>query len=215
MHLFAPLVLIAVVVLPGVASATVGGPTVVEVLGYAPVDRKIYWLEDREDSSDELPQLWFMRTDGAQAGKPIAVRSWYPPDPRAVTHDEEEGIDVRFEARVERLRRHLVPMTETTERWRVDTEILGSRTWSGEKFGFGERPEHTVRCTPVHTSGSALAPAVDVTVYEKPEVDIAGAFEGPSPAIGIVVLRHLGDPYETGYEVDTVVPVRAATMSGR
>jgi hypothetical protein len=50
---------------------------------------------------------------------------------------------------------------------------------------------------------------VSVIVFEDPEVRIASAFAVPGSDAGIVVLRYLGEPYETGYAVERGVPVVA------
>lgn len=195
----------ALVLLPLLAHATVGGDTKVEVLGYARVDRKIYWLEVFEDSSDRLPQLWFARTDGPSAGKPIAVRSWYPSGLDA----DEDDRDL-FARRLERLRAHVVPMIDTHARWSVATDVTHTTTWPGEsEFGFADRPQHSVRCELTHDAASAVAEPLTVTVFEDPEVEIASAFAIPGGDAGLVVLRYLGDPFETGYAVDRGVPVVA------
>lgn len=199
----AALVLAAAVLLPLPARATVGGDTKVEVLGYARVDRKMYWLEVFEDASDRLPQLWFARTDGPTAGRPIAVRSWYPSGLDA----DEEDREV-FERRLERLRTHVIPMIDTHAQWIVATDVTHTTTWpGGSEFGFVDRPQHTVRCELTHDAASAVGRPVTVTVFEDPEVRIASAFAVPGGDAGIVVLRYLGDPYETGYAIELGVPV--------
>jgi hypothetical protein len=188
---------LALVLVPEVASATVGGPTRVEVIGYAPIDRKIYWLARHEGEGDALPQLWFVRTDGAHAGEPIAVRSWYV----------ERGPS--FDDRLARLRRHVVAMTDVTSHWELATKPGKRVTWDGEPFGFGKRAGRRVRCELVDDRGASSADATEVTVYDSANVSIARAFEIPRGGAGVVVLRYLGDPFETGYDVDTVAPTRA------
>ena len=184
------------VLVPTRASATVGGPTVVEVIGYAPIDRKIYWLAHHEGEGDALPQLWFVRVDGSHAGEPIAVRSWY----------REGGPS--FDDRLARLRRHVVAMTDVTSHWTLATTAGTRVTWDGEPLGFGKRKGRRVRCELVDARGTSSADSVEVTVYDSTKVSIARAFEIPRGDAGIVVLRYLGDPFEIGYDVDTVVPTR-------
>jgi hypothetical protein len=181
---------------PATVRGTVGGPTVVEVIGYASIDRKIYWLERHEGEGDAPPQLWYVRVDGPRAGKAIAVKSWY---------DDAAG----FETRLARLRTHVRPLTETTSRWALDTEVVASGTWNGEALGFGDRPQHEVRCELRDADARTTARPVTVTVYETPRVVIAQAFAIRDGTAGLVVLRYLGDPFELGYQVDTAVPTRA------
>jgi hypothetical protein len=189
------------VLVPGSAGATVGGPLVVEIVGYAPIDRKIYYLEHHVDSDDDaLPQLWFIRTDGPSVGKHVPVRSWYRQD----TEHPDGSSSETFDKRLERLRAHVVPMGDATERWSLTTTVLDSRTWDGTSIGYGERPEHSVLCELVHEDRRSIADTLTVTVYETPTVAIHSAFETPSGGAGVVVLRYLGDPIETGYGVDSV-----------
>lgn len=192
-----PLLLVVLFALaPATVHATVGGPTVVEVIGYAPIDRKIYWLSRREGEGDTPPQLWYARVDGPRAGKGIAVKSWY---------DDVED----FETRLARLRTHVRPLIETTSRWTLDTELVASGTWNDEALGSGERPQHEVRCELRDADARTTARPVTVTVYETPSVVIAQAFAIRDGTAGLVVLRYLGDPSELGYEVDTAIPTSA------
>jgi hypothetical protein len=193
----------AMFIAPRDAAATVGGPKVIEVLGYAPIDRKVYFLEHREDSSDALPQLFFVRVDGPHAGDPIAAQSW-----RARDDDDEEEARARFDRRLARLRSHLRPLRATTGRWELRTEVTRQGTWDGEPFGFASRDEFHVRCELEDRDASQSASPVTVTTYDTDAVEIVAEFAVPAGEVSFVVLRYLGQPWELGYEVDTPVLAR-------
>lgn len=190
-------VVAAVTLLPGVAGATVGGPSTLEVLGYAPADGKVYLLRHNEDSSDELPQLVYVPLRGSSVGREIEVKSWYGAD-----RDSDEAREA-FEVRLAKLKRRLrqparrrpkvklrawkkrdiewtapwdPSFTKAGEQWRVRVAASGARA-EATLDSFGCLP-WTETCARVRVHEAVGLPLADAT---------------------LVIVESLGLADETGY----------------
>ncbi|MCA9543667.1 MAG: hypothetical protein KC613_04735, partial [Myxococcales bacterium] len=77
------LLCVMLLMVAGSAWATVGGDDRLEVLGYEPVDGKLYWLLHRGGEVGGPPRLHFLALQGERPGQAQAVSSWYQGDQRA------------------------------------------------------------------------------------------------------------------------------------
>jgi hypothetical protein len=59
------------------ATATVGGPRIAEILGYDPVDRKLYYTYEWRDESGRPPQLYYLSLGSSKPEQAVEVKSWY------------------------------------------------------------------------------------------------------------------------------------------
>lgn len=107
-RLLTVLLVLAALVVPVVAWATVGGPSTMALLGHAPGDRKVFVLESFHDEGERLPQLYFIRLDGAQRGKLVPVRSYY----RLPADEASTAVGDPFEVGYEHDQAVLVPTAE-------------------------------------------------------------------------------------------------------
>jgi len=92
----------AVVLSTSAAFATTGGPTEIDLLGYDAKDHKIYFVETHHDESGRMPQIYFVRTEGARIGKLVRVASIQrgvvgSPDPDGVLGARVDKLRERLE----------------------------------------------------------------------------------------------------------------------
>ena len=196
------------------ASATVGGPTMVEVLGYDVRDQKIYYVVVRSDSSDELPQVFFMHLDGAHAGKPQLVLSI-----KKGIDDHSENAYGRFEARLAKLRKRLakIRVVATAKREgasergdELPPAVKGVRT-SRVRLGVKRYDDWEVECLRVRVT-------VRIPKTKLRAKTIVQECSGPARVTAIysiknrrerlVLLSSEPSPWEGGYEVQVPLLVR-------
>lgn len=189
---------------PATARATTGGDHVIDVLGYAPGDHKIYFLLEHHDEREGPAELFFMKTEGRHAGRVFAVKSWY-------RDFEDPSVDdprARFAKKLSRLRSRLVAMDEPTPTFSAAATVVASRpnpdaelwadTWETEY-------ELEIAVFPIDDATHQIT-AGPVTAYE-PGVEVAGEYRAPGTDVGLVVVRYFSDPWEYGYDTDVAVPV--------
>lgn len=88
----------------GLAHATVGGPTELRVLGHDPVDDKVFLM--RDDATGEVGRLLYYALGAPPAeqaaDRPIAVKSWYAGAPN--------DVEAAFPGRMAALEKRLQPV---------------------------------------------------------------------------------------------------------
>lgn len=195
--------LLAVTLTPAVSRATTGGPSTMTVLGYAPVDRKVFVLESFHDESGRPPQLHYLRLDGSRRGVLVPVRSRVP---AAADVLDAEAAD---QARIDRIQRHLVGLARidragfslTLERERpVHSRDYTDTVWRGWSTRL------VVRRHDAAESGAATG----IVYRGRRAPRLVHAARVPAQPWAVVVVRYLGYPNELGYERDIAVLVPIA-----
>lgn len=189
---------------PTTARATTGGDHVIDVLGYAPGDHKIYFLLEHFDSREEPAELFFMKTEGPHAGRVFAVKSWY----RDFEDPSVEDPRARFVEKLSRLRKRLVAMDKPAATFSAAATVVASRPnpeadlWAA---AWDTEYELEIAVFPIAdaTDQTTVGP---VTAYGS-GVEVAGEYRAPGTDVGLVVVRYFSDPWEYGYDTDVAVPV--------
>lgn len=212
--LFAPLALLSLLA-PSAGRATVGGPDHIELLGYEPVDGKLYYFVHHGGEVGDLPQLHFLALHGDAPASPQRAHSWYDGDSRAAEAAFPERR-AKLEARLTRL----APTLTEGARLEVvhrDLRVCGrspKQPQSAEEAraiveAYRRDPgsvdyEYAV-CRRVEVRLDAGPFGAAVGIETQGQLTLAGVWPTPDPRFAFAVLRHIGKPFETGYAVD--VPV--------
>jgi hypothetical protein len=181
----------AIMLFAAPAQSTVGGHTLVEVLGYDRADRKIYVVRHDQSQEGRSPELLYFVLGSKTTGRAVRV-------PGLGSHSKER-------ARIDRIRKRLrtIPLSNMLDvKWRVDTLRVD---WMGS----GELRKRR-RHLRVRLSRWDFDKTLEMRTYCDGAVRLAALYQledAPSPkeapALAIVAFR--GDPTETCYEVQTPV----------
>jgi hypothetical protein len=185
----------ALVSSPREASATTGGPQTVEILGYEPVDEKVFMLRHFHDEGGALPQLEYMFVEGPHAGQVIQVRSWYRgPDSMDATKLNERLAALR--ARLKALPKLRALPTLAAKHLR---DITIPATFPGDApWIVGEMRVNA--STPSHEGSKKI-------VLARGPLEIVDRRELPGAAL--VTIRYRGIFFETGYTTETTLLLAA------
>jgi hypothetical protein len=174
----------------GTAIATVGGPAVVEVLGWDAKDHKVFFRVHWYDESDRAA-IYYFALDGRSPERAVRVPTTSPED---------------TESRAARIRPRLKPLTwiphAAMPRW---FQIV-SRDSVRDEHGCPDR--YHVRAV-FHWGELGIGPSFEVQTRCTPEVVLADAYRVPGRAEVIAVLAFIGDSFEGGYETQVPVLFRA------
>lgn len=213
--------------------ATVGGPRSLEVIGYAPVDAKVYLLQHDHGGSGDLPRVLYytVAANGVvqPAAAPTPVTSWYDGDVREA--------EAAFPERLEWLRERTVPLREASTRdvWLTSRHVDYHRCPSQQDAPSADDVAWAVaQARAASRAGSWYreargdsAPAALVHVCEQREVlvrwgehvgtmsvstwgdvELASAWQVPDTNLRLVVVRHQAITFETGYMEDEPLMLR-------
>lgn len=180
------------------------GPHTLDLLGYQPATRKLYYLEHFEDESGDLPQLHVIHTAGRHVGRATPVRSWYQGEPGDV-----EG---RFEERLADLRRVLVPLRP------MDPESMVLRTRVTKRRAlrlFPQEPpirKYELRLSVLPADDgriTSIGATTTVTAFLRPRAHLIEAARIPREPLAIAVVEYVGIPFELGFakSVAMLVPM--------
>lgn len=188
------------------AIRTCGGPQLLEVLGYHPVEGRVYFLEHYHDDSGDLPQLLYMHTGGPHMGRIVPVRSWYEGAhmaPEAASFGAQQ-----FTTRLAELRAALEPMHRVAYHdWRLTTRVIRRRA-------LRVYPDHPpirkfeLRLRVASKSGgtiSSIGAQTEVTAYLRPRAEVSAVYAIPNGHQHVAVLSYVGIPFEVGYEKNTAL----------
>jgi hypothetical protein len=176
---------------------TTGGPDVAEVLGWDPVDKKIFVAIHHYNESSDAPTVFYFDLRKGPPSRPVAVR-W-----------SLSYRDSSQERRLDDLRRRLRPLRSlphhsllfdqrTVKR---DSVLFGSYHWPRHRFtALVDNRYH-----------------IEVVTYEPsryPEVRLLSLFEIPESPYELGIVSIIGVPVETGYEahVPVLFGVRETTL---
>ena len=189
---------------PGLAWASHGGPELCEVLGWDPVDKKVFILRHNWSEGDAPQTLVYydLKTNDQ-------TKEWPCPKQVVVPWSREwEPEDSVFTRRLTALRRRLVPpVLVENERAMYPGQVLAADTLK-DQWG-GSIPRFRVE---IQLPGLEDVPnVVRVTTYVTPEVTVPRVYEFPNGPSRIAVVSFRGIPWETGYECQ--VPVLIETCN--
>lgn len=179
------LILVLLFFIPSTVSATTGGETLIEVLGWDKKDKKFFYLKHFGGEGGDVPQLYFVN----ESGKSTRVASWYK---------DQDGGEAKFEARLQKLRKRLTPLTGdwTKLKWKVSV---------------GKKVQKVIQDIPVRaymlnaTFGyQNLFSKISVTAFYDIAFRPVGVFV-ISDEMVVVVVRYKGIGFEGGYDVDEVL----------
>jgi hypothetical protein len=171
------------------ASATVGGESWIELLGFDEADAKIYLLETHYDASADLPQLVYLALDSPEPTRMIRVRSWY------------EGDDAhnQFPQRLRQLRQRLVPL-EAADLTGLEIDSRVEKVAPCNDLDFWN-----LECRDVRYQIRLHQRTATLQTSTWGFGDIIGLWEVPSQPWLLGLFRHRGHTHETGYDRDEVV----------
>jgi hypothetical protein len=163
-----------------------------EVLGWHRGERSIYLTED---VGGALPLVHVVRTRGEQAGRMIAMRSWYDDDASV------PSIDARLTA----LRAELTPMDEIdADSWCLTTRVIQRRALRLPAGGLPIRKfalQLTVEpiVSPLDRDEPAPGRTV-VTAYLRPRAQLDRAWAVPGEALALTRVTYVGVPEGIGMD---------------
>jgi hypothetical protein len=192
---FGLLATVALVFSPREASATLGGPQTIEILGYEPDEKKVFLLRHFHDEGGALPKLEYMFVGGPHAGRVIQVRSWY----RGPDSSDEQKLEKRLVALRARLKvlpklramptlaaKHLRDVT-------IPARFPGDAPWIVSEMR-------------VDVSTASLGGSTKIVLARGP-LEIVDRRELPGAAL--VTIRYRGIFFETGYATETTLLLTA------
>jgi hypothetical protein len=170
---------------PGLASASHGGPELCDVVGWDPVDRKVFVARHDWSESAAPPALVYFELDGKQPCRAVVV-----PWSRDMKLDET----VRAQ-RWKKLRTRLEPLVPSPVALVPKQRVIVADTLTGPYEGM---PRFRVEI-------SSLGMPLHVTTYARPDVFTLRLYEIPGRRENLAILSFTGIPWEAGYE--TQVPI--------
>jgi len=183
----------------GAAHATVGGKETVELLGYEPVDGKVYWLEHSGGESGDLPWLLYLDLKSDRPDVRHKVKSWYRGD----------DADDTFWDRLEELKKRLQTMpTLPLGEFVIEVHARKVGDWY-ECEDCGDLPvPHYQASVTVKRRVDGMRGAVEVEAYHSHKVRVLAAHQAQSGHV-VVLLSYTGIPIEGGYEEQRVLLLRS------
>jgi len=172
-------------------------PERLRVIGYDPIDHKVYLLQD--SGEDELPELYFLHTRGDHAGHLVGVPSNY------INHKDPDAPAL-FWSRLEGLSRRLRPLEQRPKGlYRLSTHVVRRRAVLIDPELPAVR-KYTLRVSVGRAHElPERSPFTFVTAYLRPRVELVSVHRMPSGAGSVAILRFVGIPIEIGYETDAAL----------
>jgi hypothetical protein len=193
------LILLTVVAAPALASH--GGPEIVEVLGFDPVDRKIFFTTLYQDETDLWPDVHYFDLKSARPWIPVRVDMRKGLDsPTSGAGDWQDPEYTELSNRLMRLRQRLRPIPHAkTLDLTMRTEVLSADSvmmqWS--KVPRLHRS--------VELRDSTHFARVEVTTYCDQRLGIESVLRMPGQAWTLIVMVSRGIPVETCYELESPI----------
>jgi hypothetical protein len=185
-----------VLALPGCAApvlATVGGPTVVRVLGLDPATQYVYVRSVTEDGGDGFGSVFYFALDSSDPEKAV------PTD--LVGRGEGSVDDTTLVRGLAALRRALIPLPgsipELSLPW---TSTVATDTLDDQAQGRVAR--HRVRARWEVTPGEFA-----FTTFARPGVVLRSVHPVPGRSEQLLVFAFVGTPFEGGYETQVAMLV--------
>jgi hypothetical protein len=187
--------LVCLLLIADVARASVGGPSSVELLGWDPVDRKIYVAVHFDDPEAwEHPLVGFWLVDGDDPGTLVMDHAFEEAAMAA------PGPDATL-VRVDELRQRLEPLTPVDP---VGLE-LRERLLAVDRCDGPVDPGLLAPCREVMVQLHWLGQVRELRLTTWGMSDLVGAWEVPETGHRVVLYSHLGHTFEIGYQQELAV----------
>ncbi len=188
-------ILACLLLIADVARASTGGPSTVDLLGFDPVERRIYVAVHFDDPEAwQHPTVAYWSIDAAD------------PDQLIPDHDFEEvsmgeiGPD-RTMDRIDALRDRLEPLTPVEP---VGLE-LRERVMGLDRCQAAVDPALLAPCRQVQVELHWLGQVRELLLTTWGMSDVVGAWEAPGTGHRVVLYTHLGHTWEIGYQQELAV----------
>lgn len=166
-----------------------------ELLGWHRGERAVYLSED---VGGALPVIHVVRTRGEQAGRMIAMRSWYIDHAADGAADPLEALDRRLTA----LRGELVAMDEVEpDPWCLTTRVVQRRALRLPGGGLPIR-KFALQLTvePIVSARPATRGRTVVTAYLRPRAHLERAWAIPGEPLALTRVSYVGVPEGVGHD---------------
>jgi hypothetical protein len=175
------------------ALATVGGPTVVKVLGLDPATQCVYVHSVTEDGGDGFGRVFYFALDASNPEKAVSTA--------LVGRGEGSVDDTTLVRGLAALRRTLIPLPgsipELSLPW---TSAVATDTLRDEARALGPIARHRVRARWTVTPGE-----FEFIAYDQPGVVLRSVHALPGRSAQLLVFAFVGDPFEGGYETQVAM----------
>ncbi len=184
------------------AWATVGGDDSIEVLGYEPVDNKVYLLKAYGDAS-ESAALYYFDLKGRTPNKAIEAKSLYAGYGDGVSATGQMN-NPGFHRKINAIKNRLKPMQQAgTKNATVDIISLKTSTTSGGECNYDGR------CTQYHyqyrvRNGNYQIAVQSLTAYN-PELEVSQAYITPKHNKMVATVKYTNTLWEGGYTTEAPV----------
>jgi hypothetical protein len=188
------LVLLGLLACAAPVRATVGGPTLLEVLGWDPAARCIYMRSVEESGGAGFGGVSYFALDGRDPEVAVATG--------LASSSEGSAYDSTLIRGLVSLRRSLGPLPGSVP----ECSLPYTRTVETDTLHHlvhGAVARHRVRARWEATPGE-----FEFTTYHRPEVVLRSVHAVPGRAEQLLVFAFTGDPSEGGYETQVAVLVR-------
>ncbi|EOQ62742.1 hypothetical protein F935_01831 [Acinetobacter calcoaceticus ANC 3811] len=181
--------------------ATVGGGQKIEVLGYQEKEKKLYVLRHYEDGRGRLPQLYYYLLNSKSPDKLIEVRSLYiNPKTHKIDYDQDSS---EFNKAIKKIKKNLTPLivsnSKTVKIQRLKSHQNQISAWSDPSEKMTQyKTEYVVK-------SPSLRSKTHIAVHYTKAIKISQNYRLPKQNKRLVVVKYLGVPEETGYDVEDPV----------
>lgn len=178
---------------PGAAFATVGGPTLCEVLGWDAREQRVYVHEIPTDGGDSFGPVRYFALAGAEPTRALDV-GWSRPGEGTLDDPVQVRELVKLRARLAPLRlvpASALPLASTV----VATDSV--KAWDATRVRYRVRVTFDLRLE------------FEVLAFDAPTVVRTAEYVIPGRAERLIVLAFIGQPFEGDYEVQIPLLVRA------
>jgi hypothetical protein len=185
---------LGIALLAAMASATVGGPELLDVLGYDSVGRKVVVLRSYRDESGRPRELYSFRLDSPHPDRMVR-EDWF------VEEDERIVEPERFVAYT----RRLIPLEAPRGTHEIRFELAQVEADSLVTWAWGTVARTCFRVS--ITLGERSAALADTSFYRRP-IGLLGVYDIPGEAAYLAIVRYCRIPFEGGYTVDRPLLLR-------
>lgn len=181
--------------------ATVGGGQKIEVLGYQQKEKKLYVLRHYEDGRGRLPQLYYYLLNSKSPDKLIEVKSLYiNPKTHKIDYDQDSTA---FNKALNKIKRNLTPLivsnSKTVKIQTLKTHQNQISSW------FDPSGKITQYKTEYVVKSPSLQSKTHVAVHYSKAIKISQNYSVPKQNKRLVIVKYLGVPEETGYDIEDPV----------
>lgn len=178
------------------AWATVGGDVRLLVLGYEPIDQKVYVLHQYEDGWGGY-RLYYFDFKSKNPNTPIEAVSYYP-DPNFRGGTDE---DVGFMTKLTNLKKRLHPLPKLAPH--AIKVVINHQSQKSVPMPYD--PDHHIseyRYQYHLTHGKYRSLPQTAVAYHTPNLTITQAYQIPKHHKILVAIQYLDEPMETGYTTE-------------